>query len=73
MFQWNDDNCETKNNFICKYTKGSHIWQWPLFNMWNSETKPYAYKTIILAILITSLLSVITIKTCETGLCSEGQ
>lgn len=22
MFQWNDDNCETKNNFICKYTKG---------------------------------------------------
>ncbi|XP_030293104.1 layilin isoform X2 [Sparus aurata] len=19
MFQWNDDNCETKNNFICKY------------------------------------------------------
>lgn len=21
MFQWNDDNCETKNNFICKYTK----------------------------------------------------
>uniref|UniRef100_G3QBN0 Layilin n=1 Tax=Gasterosteus aculeatus TaxID=69293 RepID=G3QBN0_GASAC len=20
MFQWNDDNCETKNNFICKYT-----------------------------------------------------
>ncbi|XP_028838859.1 layilin [Denticeps clupeoides] len=23
MFQWNDDNCETKNNFICKYTKGN--------------------------------------------------
>ncbi|XP_016346094.1 layilin-like isoform X2 [Sinocyclocheilus anshuiensis] len=23
MFQWNDDNCETKNNFICKYTKGA--------------------------------------------------
>uniref|UniRef100_A0AAY4BXR9 C-type lectin domain-containing protein n=1 Tax=Denticeps clupeoides TaxID=299321 RepID=A0AAY4BXR9_9TELE len=23
MFQWNDDNCETKNNFICKYTKGT--------------------------------------------------
>ncbi|XP_027034558.1 layilin [Tachysurus fulvidraco] len=21
MFQWNDDNCETKNNFICKYTR----------------------------------------------------
>ncbi|XP_059208418.1 layilin isoform X2 [Centropristis striata] len=20
MFQWNDDNCETKSNFICKYT-----------------------------------------------------
>ncbi|XP_077597029.1 layilin [Stigmatopora nigra] len=20
MFQWNDDNCETKHNFICKYT-----------------------------------------------------
>uniref|UniRef100_A0A3Q2E680 Layilin a n=1 Tax=Cyprinodon variegatus TaxID=28743 RepID=A0A3Q2E680_CYPVA len=23
MFQWNDDNCETKNNFICKYTAGA--------------------------------------------------
>uniref|UniRef100_A0A8C6WEH0 Layilin n=1 Tax=Neogobius melanostomus TaxID=47308 RepID=A0A8C6WEH0_9GOBI len=23
MFQWNDDNCETKNNFICKYTSGT--------------------------------------------------
>lgn len=23
MFQWNDDNCETKNNFICKYTGGN--------------------------------------------------
>lgn len=23
MFQWNDDNCETKNNFICKYTGGT--------------------------------------------------
>lgn len=22
MFQWNDDNCETKNHFICKYTAG---------------------------------------------------
>lgn len=22
LFQWNDDNCETKNNFICKYTSG---------------------------------------------------
>ncbi|XP_039619887.1 layilin isoform X2 [Polypterus senegalus] len=21
MFQWNDDNCETKNNFICKYSQ----------------------------------------------------
>lgn len=28
MFQWNDDNCETKNNFICKYTSGitAHSW-----------------------------------------------
>ncbi|KAJ8256950.1 hypothetical protein COCON_G00191020 [Conger conger] len=21
MFQWNDDNCDTKNNFICKYSR----------------------------------------------------
>ncbi|KAJ8280625.1 hypothetical protein GJAV_G00057030 [Gymnothorax javanicus] len=21
MFQWNDDNCDTKNNFICKYSQ----------------------------------------------------
>ncbi|CAG00500.1 unnamed protein product, partial [Tetraodon nigroviridis] len=25
MFQWNDDNCETKNNFICKYTAAPNI------------------------------------------------
>ncbi|XP_036975561.1 layilin [Acanthopagrus latus] len=25
MFQWNDDNCETKNNFICKYTAGGPL------------------------------------------------
>lgn len=29
MFQWNDDNCETKNNFICKYTKGGSMHQPP--------------------------------------------
>lgn len=28
MFQWNDDNCETKNNFICKYTKGEILQYW---------------------------------------------
>lgn len=22
MFQWNDDNCNTKNNFVCKYSEG---------------------------------------------------
>lgn len=27
MFQWNDDNCETKNNFICKYTAGIAVMQ----------------------------------------------
>ncbi|XP_061659899.1 layilin-like [Syngnathoides biaculeatus] len=25
MFQWNDDNCETKHNFICKYTSGESV------------------------------------------------
>lgn len=28
MFQWNDDNCETKNNFICKYTAGTAVLQY---------------------------------------------
>lgn len=47
MFQWNDDNCETKNNFICKYTSGTadtlfqysfnmqiveHCWPWFIFS-----------------------------------------
>jgi hypothetical protein len=22
MFQWNDENCNTKNNFVCKYSEG---------------------------------------------------
>ncbi|XP_061608180.1 layilin [Phyllopteryx taeniolatus] len=25
MFQWNDDNCETKHNFICKYTEDKSV------------------------------------------------
>lgn len=31
MFQWNDDNCETKNNFICKYTAGTTLIHQVLF------------------------------------------
>lgn len=23
MFQWNDDRCNVKNNFICKYSSGN--------------------------------------------------
>lgn len=22
LFQWNDDNCNSKNNFVCKYREG---------------------------------------------------
>lgn len=25
LFQWNDDNCDSKNNFICKYPEGEPV------------------------------------------------
>ncbi|XP_020358288.1 layilin isoform X1 [Oncorhynchus kisutch] len=33
MFQWNDDNCNTRNNFVCKYSEE----KLPVFTVvWNS-------------------------------------
>lgn len=25
LFQWNDDNCNSKNNFVCKYPEGEAV------------------------------------------------
>lgn len=25
LFQWNDDNCNSKNNFVCKYPEGEPV------------------------------------------------
>uniref|UniRef100_A0A3Q3G2P9 Layilin b n=1 Tax=Labrus bergylta TaxID=56723 RepID=A0A3Q3G2P9_9LABR len=25
LFQWNDDNCNSKNNFVCKYSEGEPV------------------------------------------------
>lgn len=25
LFHWNDDNCDTKNNFVCKYPEGKSV------------------------------------------------
>uniref|UniRef100_A0AAV2J9I9 C3/C5 convertase n=1 Tax=Knipowitschia caucasica TaxID=637954 RepID=A0AAV2J9I9_KNICA len=36
MFQWNDDNCETKNNFICKYTSEQPVDVSPAPNVTHS-------------------------------------
>lgn len=26
LFQWNDDNCSSKNNFVCKYAEGELVY-----------------------------------------------
>ncbi|XP_055082878.1 layilin [Periophthalmus magnuspinnatus] len=40
MFQWNDDNCETKNNFICKYTSEQPVDASPSPNTTQSDLVP---------------------------------
>ncbi|XP_026887621.2 layilin isoform X2 [Electrophorus electricus] len=42
MFQWNDDNCETKNNFICKYTKDRAPVPTTAGNRTHADTLPTA-------------------------------
>ncbi|XP_076867171.1 layilin isoform X2 [Brachyhypopomus gauderio] len=42
MFQWNDDNCETKNNFICKYTKDKALVPTSTGNRTRADTLPTA-------------------------------
>ncbi|MBN3319584.1 LAYN protein, partial [Atractosteus spatula] len=37
MFQWNDDNCDTKNNFICKYTQEKGPVSTPTANSTHTE------------------------------------
>ncbi|KAJ0063941.1 hypothetical protein NL108_014465, partial [Boleophthalmus pectinirostris] len=31
LFQWNDDNCNSKNNYVCKYTESEQDAQYYLF------------------------------------------
>ncbi|XP_028277946.1 layilin [Parambassis ranga] len=40
MFQWNDDNCETKNNFICKYTAEKPLQPSPAPNYTQTDILP---------------------------------
>ncbi|KAM4620349.1 layilin [Polymixia lowei] len=40
MFQWNDDNCETKNNFICKYTTEKPLDPSPSPNYTQTDALP---------------------------------
>ncbi|XP_040035737.1 layilin isoform X1 [Gasterosteus aculeatus] len=40
MFQWNDDNCETKNNFICKYTAERPLEPSPSPNSTQTNVSP---------------------------------
>ncbi|CAB1442677.1 unnamed protein product [Pleuronectes platessa] len=40
MFQWNDDNCETKNNFICKYTAENPLDPSPSPNSTQTDVFP---------------------------------
>uniref|UniRef100_A0A3Q4GIC0 Layilin a n=1 Tax=Neolamprologus brichardi TaxID=32507 RepID=A0A3Q4GIC0_NEOBR len=68
MFQWNDDNCETKNNFICKYTTYTTI------------TKSVSLLSVFYLVLnlvyiiiptIPLILLLLTVTVCQTdpGLC----
>ncbi|KAM4546154.1 layilin [Odontesthes bonariensis] len=40
MFQWNDDNCETKNNFICKYTAEKPLEPTRSYNSTHTDVLP---------------------------------
>uniref|UniRef100_A0A8C6S6H6 Layilin n=1 Tax=Neogobius melanostomus TaxID=47308 RepID=A0A8C6S6H6_9GOBI len=53
MFQWNDDNCETKNNFICKYTSGT-------------EGKP-KYSTVADWLVLLSEANVVSLSRIHSG------
>lgn len=48
LFQWNDDNCNSKNNFVCKYTED----KLPVFT--EKEKKAYAGPTLRPRILSTT-------------------
>ncbi|CAO2635091.1 Layn [Lemmus lemmus] len=39
MFQWNDDRCNMKNNFICKYADGNEF-SGPYVSLSGEETEP---------------------------------
>ncbi|XP_056140206.1 layilin [Lampris incognitus] len=40
MFEWNDDNCETKNNFICKYSADNTLGPSPSPNYTQTDALP---------------------------------
>uniref|UniRef100_A0A3B3ZMY5 C-type lectin domain-containing protein n=1 Tax=Periophthalmus magnuspinnatus TaxID=409849 RepID=A0A3B3ZMY5_9GOBI len=72
MFQWNDDNCETKNNFICKYTSGKTnesefcFQRLNDYNVWDSLNLVY-----IIIPTIPLILLFLTSEVCQTepGIC----
>ncbi|XP_053702305.1 layilin [Synchiropus splendidus] len=81
MFQWNDDNCETKNNFICKYTaeEPSHASPSPNTTLtavlpssmpWNPHGKsPNRSPAMNLVYIIIPTIPLILLLLTVTGVC----
>ncbi|CAN9501318.1 unnamed protein product [Ophioblennius macclurei] len=80
MFQWNDDNCETKNNFICKYTADKPQATSPSPNSTLTDLRPspvvpwtpndHARQTVVnLVYIIIPTIPLILLLLTVTGVC----
>ncbi|XP_019728938.1 layilin isoform X2 [Hippocampus comes] len=80
MFQWNDDNCETKHNFICKYTadksadpsppNSTHADTFPSSVPWNPSNHNAKRSTALNVIyIIIPTIPLILLLLTVTGVC----
>ncbi|XP_029375669.1 layilin [Echeneis naucrates] len=79
MFQWNDDNCETKNNFICKYSAENLLEPSPSPNSsqtdvpsvvpWNTNDKKDKNTALNLIYIILPTIPLILLLLTVTGVC----
>ncbi|XP_039474148.1 layilin-like [Oreochromis aureus] len=81
MFQWNDSNCETKNNFICKYTAEEPLDPSPSPNStqtdvfpspvvpWNPNDHNHNQTVLNLVYIIIPTIPLILLLLTVTGVC----
>uniref|UniRef100_A0A3B5KS50 C-type lectin domain-containing protein n=1 Tax=Xiphophorus couchianus TaxID=32473 RepID=A0A3B5KS50_9TELE len=75
MFQWNDDNCETKNNFICKYTGGTAETKLSLYsyNKILVSNICFCLVAVNLVYVIIPTIPLILLLLTVTGVCSKAE